>query len=336
MNSSRPSRLPFVGLLLTLGLSLLVGSATAQGRSLIYTSVPQNVIDVLQEAYQIANPGYTLEVFRGGTAAILARVAAERDAGGIVADLIWVADPSEIVGLQNEGLLLEHVSPETEALPAAYRDANNQYFAGRVLGMVIAYNTLLVSEAEAPKGWADLLSPAFTGQVGFPTPVNSGAAMVTVAALLTSPNFGPEYLAALGANGARQLQNNGAAAQVVATGEMKVAVGLDFQIRALQAEGSPIDYVYPADGGVFIPSPIAIFAGAPNVDAAKHFLDYILSAEGQATLVEQANFIPARDDIPGPEGIGDLSAIVQLSFDVEYLIAERENIVEAYESNLER
>lgn len=336
MKTLRLARLPAVLLPLALTFSLLFSNAAAQGSSLIYTSVPQDVIDVLQDAYQRSNPGYTLEVFRGGTAAILARVAAEREAGGIVADLIWVADPSEIVGLQAEGLLLTHTSAETAALPENFRDPNNQYFAGRVLGMVIAYNTLMVNASEAPTSWADLLKPEFANQIGFPTPVNSGAAMVTVAALLSSPDFGLQYIEALGANGARQLQNNGAAAQAVATGELKVAIGLDFQIRALQAEGSPVGYVYPADGGVFIPSPIAIFTGSPNPDNARHFLDYILSAEGQATLVERANFIPARDDVAGPEGIGDISGIPQLTADVNYLIAERENILVAYEANLSR
>jgi len=303
---------------------------------LIYTSVPQNVIDLLQDAYQTANPGYTLEVFRGGTSAILARVAAERQAGGIAADLIWVADPSEIVGLKAEGLLLEHISAETEALPAAYRDVDNQFFAGRVLGMVIAYNTLLVSEAERPTSWRDLLEPRFANMVGFPTPVNSGAAMVTVGSLLQNEEFGEEFFAALGANGVRQLQNNGAAAQVTASGEMMAAVGLDFQIRTLQAEGSPIAYVYPADGGVFIPSPIAIFKDAPNQAAARHFVDYILSAEGQSTLVREANFIPARNDIPVPEGVPDLSSIVMLDIDLDYIIANRERILEVYENNLQR
>jgi iron(III) transport system substrate-binding protein len=318
-----------------LALTMGAGSVSAQGSALIYTSVPQDVIDVLQDAYQSAHPGYTLEVFRGGTSAILARIAAESQAGAIAADLIWVADPSEIMGLKEEGLLLEHVSPETEALPEAYRDADNQYFAGRVLGIVIAYNTLLVSEGDRPAGWRDLLEARFAGATGWPTPANSGAAVVTVAALLQDDDFGEEFIAALGENGMRQLPNNGAAAQMTATGELMAAIGLDFQIRALQAEGSPVGYVYPADGAVFIPSPIAIFRDAPNQAAARHFVDYILSVEGQETLVREANFIPVRGDVTGPEGApGD--DVVGLAVDADFIAANRDRILQVFETHIGR
>jgi iron(III) transport system substrate-binding protein len=319
-----------VGLLAILALG---GAVSAQGTALIYTSVPQDVIDVLQAAYERDNPGYTLDVFRGGTAAILARVAAERQAGAIAADLIWVADPSEIIALKEEGLLLEHSSPETEALPEDFRDPDNQYFAGRVLGIVIAYNTLLVDEP--PRGWRDLLEPRFQGQTGFPTPENSGAAVVTIGALLSSSDFGEAFIQALGENGMRQLRNNGEAAQMTATGELHAAVGLDFQIRALREQGSPIDYVYPADGGVFIPSPIAIFNTSQNQDAARHFVDYILSRQGQEILVREANFIPARDDVVGPEGAPSPD-IVRLHIDPDFIAQNRERILEVYENSIQR
>jgi iron(III) transport system substrate-binding protein len=317
-----------------LGALAITGAALAQGgTALIYTSVPQNLIDVLEAAFERDNPGYQLEVFRGGTAAILARISAEREAGRIAADLIWVADPSEIIALKEEGLLLEHSSAETEALPASFRDPDNQYFAGRVLGIVIAYNTLVVDEADAPQGWRDLLGPRFQGQTGFPTPANSGASMVTIGALLDSDQFGEEFITDLGANGMRQLRNNGDAAQMTATGEIHASIGLDFQIRGLKDQGSPVEYVYPADGAVFIPSPMAIFNSSENQDAAKRFVDYILSREGQQVLVEEANFIPVRDDVDGPEGApsGDLT---QLDIDPDFIAENRKRILELFESNI--
>ncbi|MDQ3458019.1 MAG: ABC transporter substrate-binding protein [Deinococcota bacterium] len=319
----------FVVMALALG-----GAALSQGGTvLIYTSVPQDVIDVLQAAYERDNPGYSLDVFRGGTSEILTRVSAERQAGAIAADLIWVADPSEIIALKEEGLLLEHVSPETEALPADFRDPDNQYFAGRVLGIVIAYNTLMVDEENRPRGWGDLLEPRFEGQTGFPTPANSGASVVTIAALLGSPEFGEAFIASLGENGMRQLRNNGEAAQLTATGEIQAAVGLDFQIRALKEQGSPIDYVYPADGGVFIPSPIAIFNTSQNQETARHFVDYILSRQGQEILVQEANFIPARDDVQGPEGAPSPD-LARLDIDPDFIAQNRERILEVFESNI--
>lgn len=323
---------PFVLLLSVFALS----SVQAQTQTaLIYTSVPQNVIDVIEAEYERANPGYQLDVFRGGTSAVLSRIAAEREGGGIAADLIWVADPSEIITLKNEDLLTPHTSAETEALPEAYRDADDMFFAGRVLGIVIAYNTAVLSAEEYPTTWRDLLGEAFSDMSGFPTPENSGASMVTVGALMASDDFGEEFLEQLGENGMRQVRNNGDAAQMVATGELAAAIGLDFQIRALMAEGSPVDYVYPEDGAVFIPSPIAIFADAPNPDAAKHFVDFILSQEGQQVLVREANFIPTRPDVEGPEG-SPAEGLSTLDIDPIFISENRERILEVFNSTMQR
>jgi iron(III) transport system substrate-binding protein len=74
-------------------------------------------------------------------------------------------------------------------------------------------------------------------------------------------------------------------------------------------KGSPINYVWPADGAVFIPSPIAILKDTKNLKAAELFVNYILSPEGQDAIVKVGDFYPVRSDVSAPAGAPDIKSI---------------------------
>ena len=72
--------------------------------------------------------------------------------------------------------------------------------------------------------------------------------------------------------------------QKVATGELLLGVVLDFQVREMKEQGSPVDYVWPKEGAVLAPSPVAILAKGPNQAGARTLVDFLLSKEGQSKL----------------------------------------------------
>ena len=76
---------------------------------------------------------------------------------------------------------------------------------------------------------------------------------------------------------------------------------------------------------IFIPSPVAIMANSKNPEAAKVFVNYVLSQEGQATLVELGSFIPVRPDVAPPEGAPALDKIDKLPTDWKSVQEERQN-----------
>ena len=49
-----------------------------------------------------------------------------------------------------------------------------------------------------------------------------------------------------------------------------------------------------------LPSPIAIMKGTPNEVAAKKFVDYVLSKDGQQVIADEGT-IPVRTDVKSPE-----------------------------------
>jgi iron(III) transport system substrate-binding protein len=266
-------------------------------------------MDTIKADFETKYPDITLDVFRAGTGAVMAKLAAEMEAGAIAADLLWVAEPSSYEELKDKGVLLQFTPAETEALPPGFRDPDGYYYAGRLINMIIGYNTAVDPK---PTGWEDLLDPAYEGKIGMATPIKSGAALATMAALTGHPDLGSSFYQDMADNGAVQLTSNGKVRDALATGELTVGIVLDYMIRGAKAKGSPVDYVWPEEGTVMIPSPIAIFNTSQNPEAAKVFVDYTLSKEGQTTLVELGNFIPVRADVdppPDTPGMAEIKGI---------------------------
>ena len=112
-----------------------------------------------------------------------------------------------------------------------------------------------------------------------------------------------------------QLTSNGKVRDALATGELTVGIVLDYMIRGAKAKGSPVDYIWPEEGTVMIPSPIAIFNTSQNPEAAQVFVDYALSQDGQKTLVELGNFIPVRADVDPPADTPGMAEIKGIPVD---------------------
>lgn len=296
-------------------------SEVVKGQIALYTSVPQPIVDKIQNDFQTKYPDITLDVFRSGTSAVVTKLMTEKEAGEIMADLVWVAEPSTYEDFKAQDLLLQFTPEEVDVLPEEMKDSDGYYYAGRLINMIVAYNTNLVTDP--PKSWKDLLKPDFKGKIGFPTPLRSGAAEASVRTLVDA--FGWKFFEDFIANGGVQVKNNSTARDMTSTGELSVGVFLDYMARGAKAKGSPVDYVWPEEGAIFIPSPIAVMKGSKNPEAAKVFVNYVLSKEGQETLVELGSFIPVRPDVDPPAGAPALDKIKKLPTDWKSVREERQN-----------
>jgi len=300
-------------------------TATAvSGQFTLYTSVPQNIASRIEESLKKRHPDLRMTVFRAGTGEVVAKLAAEQKAGAIQADVVWVAEPSTYEEFKKQDLLLKFAPKDADKLSAELKDADGFYYAGRLINTVIIYNTQLVKTP--PTGWRDLTKPEFKGKIGLPTPAASGAAVAFVGALSKSSDFGYGYLAELKANGAVQVQNNTEANTKVAKGELMVASTLDYMIRDLKTQGSPVDIVWPKEGAIFTPSPVGIVKTSKNVEASKAFVDYLLSQQGQQDMVEVGSFLPVRDDVAPPKGAPKLSEIKRFPLDWKDITTRTEEI----------
>lgn len=278
--------------------ALLLGGfslgALAQQKLYVYTSMKESLIGGLKTAFLKKHPDVKIDFQSAGAGKLMAKIAAEKESGKILADVLWTSEVPDFYQLKKNDLLLPYIPVESKALMNPLPDYDGSFTAARLGTLGIAYNTRLVKEA--PKSWDDLKSPTFKGAFGIANPALSGTAYMSVS--LIAKTFGWEYIEALRANGAKMGKGSGQVVDDTASGDLLGSVAVDYITIDKIKKGATLALAFPKEMLV-IPSPVAIFKNSPNVDAAKKFVDFLMSKEAQ-TLIAQGGTLPVRADVPVP------------------------------------
>ncbi len=300
----------------------------ASGSFLLYTSESEDDVAAMVEAFNEVCPDVEVEWFRSGSGDVVARLQAEMEAGEIQADMIWFADIDFFSGLAEEDLLLSY-RPATAADAGVSEDLHyneDRYHEVRLIFNVVAYNTALVTEP--PTSWTDLASEEYAGMAAMPSALYSGAAFNQVGTLVNDETFGWEFYQNLNENGIVVGQGNGGIANGLAAGEFAIVQVVDFMVRDRAAQGSPVAHIWPEEGAILVPTPIAILnsvEGTEREAAAKAFVDFLYTPAGQELFVS-SGYIPVAEDAPLPEGTPDLADLTIVTVDVDYIGENREEI----------
>lgn len=307
---------------LALLLALALGAAFAQpsGSLRLYTSQPDADAATTVAAFEAAYPGVDVEVFRSGTEQVIARFLLEAEAGAPQADVLLVADAPTFELLKERDLLEPYRSISAGAIGAAYADPAGYYYGTKILATLVTYNTDLVSDPVV--SWAELAAlPA--GQVVMPSPSYSGAAAYNLGVMTRDARLGWDWYAALAANDPFLTQGNGAVLRTVANGERPYGIVVDFLPIRAALEGSPVGVLYPSEGVPVITEPVGIVKGTPNLEAARAFVDFLLSVEGQRVAVGMG-YMPLRADVAPPAGFPALADLTVLTAPPAELAATRD------------
>ncbi|WP_216818671.1 ABC transporter substrate-binding protein [Desulfurobacterium indicum] len=283
-----------------------------------YTSLPKTLALKIAKNYEKEYPGVTVNVYRSGASKIMAKLEAEIEAGKITADVVWLADPGNTIFLKNKHLLLKYIPQNAKSI--AFKDKDGYFFAGRFIAPVIAFNTKIIQNP--PETFKTLTSTTYKnslpspwnkarGWCAIPNPLYSGSAVAFVYGI--SKIYGWKYFQKLKDNGGIVLKSNGSVKNALIQGESAVGVTLDYMVRQQKAKGMNIDYIYPKDGTVLIPSPVAILKTSKNIKAAENFEEFLLSKDTQKLLANNY-IIPARIDIKSDK-VPSLQSIKQIKID---------------------
>ena len=272
------------------------GPATAQalkGKLVLYTSQPERDATQTVAAFKRAQPGVEVDVFRSGTTEVMGKLAAEFSAGAPKADVLLLADAASMESLKKDGRLLPYQEAVVTGLDPGTYDADRTYFGSKLITTGIAVNTAAKSR---PASWADLAKPEYKGQIAMPSPLYSGAAAIMLGTMIGRPDLGWSFFEKLKAADAVAVRGNGAVMTAVANGEKTYGVLVDFMAFNAKAKGSPIDFIFPAEGLPAVTEPVAILKTTQNAAAARAFVDFILSDEGQKVAVAMG-YIPAKSGV---------------------------------------
>lgn len=274
-------------------------------------------------------PGVTCNVVRATGQVLYQRLTQDMKAGVPNCDVFSSTDLGQYVSLRQQKKLLPFKPKrlaECEPLARDF-DPTNQITITDANTTVMCYNPNLVKAEEAPKKWTDLLDPKWMNQVAVAHPGFSGAMggwVVTMNNL-----YGWQYFEKLKANKAFVGRSLVDPPTTISSGERKVGIGPGSLTLNLAAKGSPLATVYPEDGTIIGFSPTSVLTASTRPNAAKLFVEFLLSKECQSMVTREFT-TPTRRDVqpqPGVARLGERKGIVR---DAEQLHRDLPELIEKW------
>jgi len=302
--------------------------AQKKEKLMVYTSMKETLIGDLKVAFEKKNPNISMDYYSAGAGKIMAKIAAERQSGKLVVDVIWTSEVPDFYAMKKEGILQKYESPEAKNVVSPINDPDFEFTPARLGTLGITYNTNKIKTP--PKEWTDLLGPAYKNGFAIANPALSGTSMVSVGMIVN--NLGWDFIQKLRANGTKMGQGSGQVVDDTAAGDLVACIGVDYITIDKIKLGAPLGFAYPKEMLV-IPSPVAIFKGTPNLSAAQKFVDFLLSKDGQ-TIIAQNYTLPIRRDVPIVEGVGLVQPeeAVKRAMKIDYLklMDEKQSIIDKF------
>lgn len=287
----------------------------------VVTSYPDEFVARIEAAFEAAHPGQRLRVV-WRSAADAADYLRQPGHGG--ADVYWLPSPRNFARLADQGIW-QKLTVDREKLPktiagTALADPGEHYTASEVAGFGFAVDPAwFASQGMAlPRDWPDLADPRLAGRIALPIPSRVGFAPPMVEIVLQAWGWddGWALWSAIAGNAVPVERASTFVSDLVADGRQALGLSIDFFVNAAIANGKPLQFIYPAHTGLN-PAHIAITRSAPNPEGARRFVDFVLSAQGQALLRHpDIRRLPVRPDAyAGTTGFNPFAAAP--AFDAE-------------------
>jgi iron(III) transport system substrate-binding protein len=264
----------------------LIEAAKKEGKVVWYTSVDLPLAEKVARAFEAKYPGVAVRVDRTGAERVFSRIGQEYSSNIFAVDIVNSSDAAHLIVWKRNGWLAPYV-PEDVArhFPPEHKDPDGTFASFRVFLCVMGYNTDLVKAQDAPKSFADLLEPKWTGKIVKAHPSYSGT--ILTATFQTARDIGWPYFEKLAQQRVMQVQSASDPPKKLALGERAImADGIEYGMFQLKESGKPVEIIYPAEGTPLIVGPNAIFKNAPNPNAARLLQNFMLSAECQQLSID--------------------------------------------------
>jgi iron(III) transport system substrate-binding protein len=236
------------------------------------------------------------------------------------ADVFWSNEPVRSLVLNQRNVLATYSSPSERDIPSIFKDQDGYWagFSARI--RVIGYNTKLVPGGSAPASVLELADTKWKNQVAIADP-RFGSTSFHVAALyvMLGDDKADDFFRRLKANGVKIVSGNSVVRDMIVSGEVKVGLTDTDDVNVAVQGGAPIAMVLPDKDGMGVPvmpNMVSLIAGAPHSEAAKLFIDYLLSPEVEAQLAKsEAVQIPLRVSVEGPPNLPRIDSLKPMTLD---------------------
>jgi iron(III) transport system substrate-binding protein len=303
----------------------LCGPAFAEDHVVVYTAHEASITELFVPRFE-KETGIKVDLIKGGSGDLVNRVKAE--AASPRADVIWSVGGDLLSA--NPNVLQAYKPAGLDAVidPKFAVTGNWLPYTGVI--MVMAVNTKKLQPAGYPRSWGDLADPKWKGMVSSARADSSASAFIQYATILSAyGDKGPDIYSKIFANFALS-DSSGAVSRFVNDGE--ALVGLTLEDNALQyvQGGGNVAIVYPSECTSMTADGVALVKGAPDPDAGKKFIDWVLSQPVQKMLVDKVGRRSIRSDVPSSSVLPPLSQIKIIPYDLDAIARDRSKLLAAW------
>ena len=327
---------------LAVGVLLGGGAAAQPGQVNVICSVQADWCNLIQTVYA-KTTGVKVNMSLKGSGEALAQLIAERANpktdvwfGGTGDPHLQAAEQDLTLEYKSASLPQLHEWAQQQAKQSGYKTVG--IYSGP-LGF--GYNTeLLVKKKLAvPRSWADLLKPEYKGEIQVANPASSGTAYTMVATLvqLMGEDKAFEYMKGLHKNIGQYTRSGTGPIKAVARGETAVSISFVHDGPGEKLQGFPVETVTPSEGtGAEIGS-MSIVKGAKNLEQAKKFYEWALTAQAQQFGAATRQYqLPSNKATPVDPHVPDFKKIKLIDYDyAKYgASAERRRLIAKWEKDV--
>ncbi|HUP98356.1 MAG TPA: ABC transporter substrate-binding protein [Usitatibacter sp.] len=318
------------------------GLAHAQATLNVICSVQVEWCQAISTEFQKAT-GTKVSMVQKGSGEALAQIAAE--SANPRTDVWFGGTGDPHLQAAERGLTQEYASPNLAQLHAWAQDQHRQS-GGKTVGVYMGalgfgFNTeaLAKRKTKAPACWSDLLRPEFKGEVQMANPASSGTAYTAIATLVQvmGEEKAFDYLKGLHRNVSQYTKSGTAPIKNVARGEATVSVSFVHDAVTEAVAGFPVQSATPCEGTGYEIGSMSLVKGARNMDVAKKFYDWALTAPAQDLGGSTKQFqVPSNRAAKVNPLAPDFSRIKLIDYDsAKYgASAERKRLIERWERDV--
>jgi len=270
----------------------LIEAAKKEGQFTYYTADFSEPESEIIKAFNKRFPFVKVAMVRAPGGQLITRIKTEAAAGKLGADAVTHSDRGLMKGIAD--LFQDYAPPNAKD----YRDdvqAAPQLWPKTTLGWSIAYNTEL--EKDPPRSWMDLCKPQYgpkkIGQVIAPS---GGTTWTRI--MFERQTFGEDYWKKQAATQPVLFPSGAPTSDSLVRGEISIGVLLYNIAYIKKKDGAPVEIIFPSDGVPLNYYAAGVPKASQNPNAAKLFLNWCMSDEGQAFHIKELGYLTALKNPP--------------------------------------
>lgn len=287
----------------------LYEAAKSDGKVVVYSTTDSASAKPLVDDFNARFPGITLDYQDLNSTDLFNKFTAEFASGTDSADVVWSSAMDQQMKMVQDGMAGSYQSPEQDKLPqwARYQEPGKTAWGTTLEPFAFVYNKKAIADADVPKDHASLVkfltekADALKGKVTTYDPEKSGTGYLAMSRDVANfPAFW-DLAAAMGKADAKLYTSTGTMIEKIGTGEHAFGYNIigSYVLPKIKADAATYGMVFPTDFTLGFSRVAFIAKKSKRLNAAKLFLDHLLSKRGQDILASKSMLYPARTDAEG-------------------------------------